>query len=52
MGKKESAEETIKTIRREIAEMNWLLDDIRENGIVSTQAEAEDRPVPEFEANP
>lgn len=49
---RELADEIIEAQRREIAEMNWLLDDIRENGVASTQAEAEDRPVPEFEANP
>ncbi len=42
----------IKTQRREIAEMDWLLNDIRENGIASTQAEADARPVPEFTAVP
>ena len=32
--------------------MNWLLDDIRENGVATTEAEAEQRPVPAFEASP
>ncbi|QPC85096.1 DUF305 domain-containing protein [Phototrophicus methaneseepsis] len=49
---RELADEIIEAQRREIAEMDWLLADIAENGIASTQAEAEDRPVPEFEANP
>lgn len=49
---RELADEIIEAQRREIAEMNWLLDDIAENGIASTQAEAEDRPVPEFNVNP
>jgi uncharacterized protein (DUF305 family) len=49
---RELADEIIEAQRREIAQMNWLLDDIRENGIASTQAEAEDRPIPEFNANP
>ncbi|MFN8420622.1 MAG: DUF305 domain-containing protein [Anaerolineae bacterium] len=40
------------TQRREIKEMDWLLQDIRENGIAATQAEADARPVPEFEAEP
>lgn len=34
--------------RREIAEMNWLIDDIQENGVASTVEEAEARPVPDF----
>ncbi|MBZ0297832.1 MAG: DUF305 domain-containing protein [Anaerolineae bacterium] len=46
------ADEIIEAQRREIEEMNWLLDDIRENGIASTQAEAEERPVPNFQAEP
>ena len=40
------------TQRREIKEMDWLLEDIREHGIASTQAEADARPVPTFEATP
>lgn len=44
------ADEITEAQRREISEMNWLLEDIRENGIASTQAEADARPVPEFEA--
>jgi len=31
--------------------MNWLIDDISENGKATTQAEAEARPVPEFTAD-
>ena len=46
------ADEIIAAQRLEIKEMNWLLDDIRENGIATTEAEAEVRPVPEFEASP
>lgn len=49
---RELADAIIAAQLREIEEMNWLLDDIRENGIASTQAEAEARPVPEFEASP
>lgn len=49
---RELADAIIAAQLREIKEMNWLLDDIRENGIASTQAEAEARPVPEFEASP
>ncbi len=36
--------------RREIDEMEWLIEDIRENGTASTRAEAEQRPVPSFPA--
>lgn len=35
--------------RREILEMSWLIDDIRENGVASTTTEAESRPVPAFD---
>ncbi len=34
--------------RREIAEMEWLITDIAENGPAETAEEAEGRPVPEF----
>lgn len=44
------ADEIIEAQRREIKEMDWLIEDIREHGIASTQTEAEARPVPEFEA--
>jgi uncharacterized protein (DUF305 family) len=44
------ADEIIEAQRREIMEMNWLLEDIAESGIASTQTEAEARPVPDFEA--
>ncbi|MCL4248058.1 MAG: DUF305 domain-containing protein [Anaerolineae bacterium] len=46
---RELADEIIEAQRREIQEMDWLLADIAENGIASTQAEADARPVPEFE---
>jgi len=45
---RELADEIIAAQRREIAEMNWLLADIAENGIASTQADAEARSVPEL----
>ena len=35
--------------RREILEMDWLIDDIDDDGAASTAAEAEERPVPNFE---
>jgi len=37
--------------RREIDEMDWLIDDINENGPASTREEAEARPVPTFEVS-
>ncbi|MEP6985073.1 MAG: DUF305 domain-containing protein [Chloroflexota bacterium] len=46
------ADGIIEAQRREIMEMDWLLNDIRENGIASSQTEAETRPVPEFTAVP
>ncbi|MGY1724729.1 DUF305 domain-containing protein [Blastococcus sp. SYSU DS0533] len=36
--------------KKEIAEMEWLIEDIRENGEVETLEEAPERPVPEFAA--
>ncbi|MCF6746362.1 DUF305 domain-containing protein [Blastococcus sp. KM273128] len=36
--------------QREIAEMEWLIEDIRENGEAETLEEARERPVPEFPA--
>jgi hypothetical protein len=49
---RELADGIIEAQRREIKEMNWLLDDIRKNGEATTQAEAQNRPVPDFEADP
>jgi magnesium-transporting ATPase (P-type) len=49
---RELADAIIEAQRREIKEMNWLLEDIREDGIASTETEAETRPIPEFEASP
>lgn len=43
------ADEIIKAQRREIREMEWLINDIKANGIVETEAEKENRPVPKFE---
>lgn len=42
------AEEIIEAQRREIKEMEWLIADIRANGVATSQMEAEARPVPEF----
>ncbi|GAB4087324.1 hypothetical protein GCM10028784_39540 [Myceligenerans cantabricum] len=38
--------------RREIDEMNWLIQDIEANGIAATRQEAQTRPVPEFDVMP
>ncbi len=46
------ADEIIKAQRREIKEMEWLIKDIRENGLVKTKAESESRSVPEFAGTP
>jgi hypothetical protein len=35
--------------RREILEMEWLIDDIRRNGVAATRREADARPIPEFD---
>jgi len=45
---RELADEIIAAQRREIKEMEWLITDIRENGVMETQQEADDRPVPDF----
>ena len=44
----ELAVEIIEAQRREIAEMDWLIADINENGSVDTAAEAEERPIPDY----
>ncbi|MDX2377720.1 DUF305 domain-containing protein [Microbacterium sp. LRZ72] len=45
----ELAVEISEAQRREILEMDWLTQDIQENGIAATAAEAEARSVPEFD---
>lgn len=45
----ELANAIVKAQRREIKEMQWLLDDIEANGKAATDAEASARPIPEFE---
>lgn len=47
---RELADEIIEAQRREISEMEWLISDIRESGLVTTPAELEGRPLPDFEA--
>lgn len=44
------ADDIIEAQRKEIAEMDWLIEDIAENGKVTTPAEAELRSVPDFSA--
>ena len=44
----ELANDIIRAQREEIAEMDWLIEDIAENGEASTAAEADERPVPTF----
>ena len=45
------ADEIIKAQRREIMEMQWLINDIKENGIVETEEERKNRPIPKFEGS-
>lgn len=45
------AENIIKAQRREIAEMEWLIDDIKANGPADTDEQAKARPIPEFEGS-
>lgn len=48
----ELADEIIEAQRREIREMEWLIEDIRQNGVAATEEEANQRPVPQFPATP
>ena len=48
---REMADEIILAQRREIKEMEWLIGDIRENGYATTDQEAAERPVPDFEGS-
>jgi uncharacterized protein (DUF305 family) len=45
---RELADEIITSQQREIAEMDWLIDDIGANGLARTDAEADARLVPDF----
>lgn len=47
----ELATEIIKAQKREISEMQWLINDISKNGPAITKAQAEERKVPEFQGN-
>lgn len=44
----ELAAEISEAQRREILEMDWLIDDISDNGVAATTDEAQARPVPNF----
>lgn len=45
------ADEILAAQRREIREMEWLIEDIRENGEARTPAEADARKAPAFEGD-
>ncbi len=49
---RELAAEIAATQRREIDEMSWLVDDIKENGVATTAQEAQERAVPAFDGSP
>ena len=49
---RELADSIIEAQRREIREMEWLIRDIRENGVAATEAAATARPVPDFRGVP
>lgn len=46
------ADEIIAAQVREISEMDWLIEDIRANGLATTAEDAAERPVPEFSGTP
>jgi hypothetical protein len=46
------ADQIIKAQRKEIKEMEWLIEDIRKNGIAKSQNEIEARAVPKFSGTP
>ncbi|MFO7960383.1 MAG: hypothetical protein R6U94_05510 [Nitriliruptoraceae bacterium] len=37
--------------RREIFEMDWLIEDIEENGVAETVEEAQARPIPDYQVD-
>jgi FlaA1/EpsC-like NDP-sugar epimerase len=49
---RELADQIIEAQRKEIKEMEWLIDDINTNGLAQTEEEAAARPVPKFTASP
>lgn len=46
---RELADSIIEAQRKEIDEMDWLIEDIEENGPATTEEEAQQRPVPDFD---
>ena len=46
---RELADGIVEAQRREIKEMDWLVEDIEQNGPATTGAEAAQRPIPDFE---
>lgn len=48
---RELADAIIEAQRREIKEMDWLIEDIAKNGPVTSQTEAAARPLPDFESS-
>ena len=46
---RELADGIARAQRKEIKEMDWLIEDIERNGPATTEQEARQRPVPEFE---
>jgi hypothetical protein len=46
---RELADGITKAQRKEIKEMDWLIEDIERNGPATTEEEAQQRPIPEFE---
>lgn len=48
---RELADKIIAAQRREIMEMDWLIRDIAENGVVKTKAQAGERSVPAFDGS-
>ena len=46
------ADGIIEAQHKEIKEMEWLIEDLRANGVATSQAEAEARPVPAFSGTP
>jgi len=48
---RELADAIIAAQRREIKEMDWLIEDIAKNGPATSQADATTRPVPDFESS-
>lgn len=49
---RELADGIIEAQRREIKEMEWLIQDIKANGVAQTQEEADARQVPDFSGTP